>query len=33
MAVTHTLQDGIAEIVMQHPPVNAITVADTWKIP
>ena len=32
MAVTHTLKDGIAEIVMQHPPVNALTVADTWKI-
>jgi len=32
MAVTHTLSDGIAEIVMQHPPVNALTVADTWKI-
>jgi enoyl-CoA hydratase len=30
--VTHTLKDGIAEIVMQHPPVNALTVADTWKI-
>ena len=32
MAVTHTLNDGIAEVVMHHPPVNAITVADTWKI-
>jgi enoyl-CoA hydratase len=32
MAVTHTLKDGIAEVVMHHPPVNALTVADTWKI-
>jgi enoyl-CoA hydratase len=32
MAVTHTLKDGVAEIVMHHPPVNAITVADTWRI-
>ena len=32
MAVTHTLTDGIAEVVMHHPPVNALSVADTWKI-
>jgi enoyl-CoA hydratase len=32
MAISHTIEDGIAEVVMHHPPVNAITVADTWKI-
>jgi enoyl-CoA hydratase len=32
MAITCEINDGIAEVVMQHPPVNAITVADTWKI-
>ena len=32
MAVTHRVEDGIAEIVMQHPPVNSLTVGDTWKI-
>ncbi len=32
MAISHTLKDGIAEVVMHHPPVNALTVADTWKI-
>ena len=32
MAISHTLEDGIAEVVMHHPPVNAITVGDTWKI-
>lgn len=32
MAITCEVNDGIAEVVMQHPPVNAITVADTWKI-
>lgn len=32
MAITQTLENGIAEIVMHHPPVNAITVGDTWKI-
>ncbi len=32
MAISHTLTDGIAEVVMHHPPVNAITVADTWRI-
>jgi enoyl-CoA hydratase len=32
MAITSTLKDGIAEIVMSHPPVNALTVGDTWKI-
>ena len=32
MAINVTIDDGIAEVVMHHPPVNAITVADTWKI-
>jgi len=32
MAVTLTFEDGIAEIVMKHPPVNALTVGDTWAI-
>jgi enoyl-CoA hydratase len=32
MAITCEINDGVAEVVMQHPPVNAITVADTWKI-
>jgi enoyl-CoA hydratase len=32
MAIKTTLEDGIAEIVMSHPPVNSLTVADTWAI-
>ena len=32
MAVSLSFEDGIAEIAMHHPPVNALTVADTWKI-
>lgn len=32
MAVTWHIDDGIAEIVMSNPPVNAITVGDTWRI-
>lgn len=32
MSVRCTIQNQIAEVVMHHPPVNAITVADTWKI-
>ena len=32
MAITCHVENGIAEVVMHHPPVNAITVADTWKI-
>ena len=32
MAITTTARDGIAEVVMHHPPVNALTVADTWAI-
>lgn len=32
MTIRCTIEDQIAEIVMHHPPVNAITVADTWRI-
>jgi enoyl-CoA hydratase len=32
MTITCTINDHIAEVVMNHPPVNAITVGDTWKI-
>ena len=32
MPITTTVRDGIAEVVMHHPPVNALTVADTWAI-
>ncbi len=32
MTVTCTITDNIAEVVMNNPPVNAITVGDTWKI-
>lgn len=32
MTVNVTIKDNIAEVVMSHPPVNSITVADTWKI-
>ena len=33
MTVTHTLHDdGVAVVTMHNPPVNAITVADTWAI-
>ena len=32
MSITTTTKDGIAEIVMHHPPVNALTVGDTWAI-
>jgi enoyl-CoA hydratase len=32
VAVTVTVDEGIAEVVMSNPPVNAITVADTWAI-
>jgi enoyl-CoA hydratase len=32
VAVTCELNDGIAEVVMNNPPVNAITVADTWRL-
>ena len=33
MPVTHTIdEDGIAVVTMDNPPVNALTVADTWAI-
>lgn len=32
MSITYTIKDHVAEVVMHNPPVNAITVADTWKI-
>ncbi len=32
MTVTCKIENDIAEVVMHHPPVNAITVGDTWKI-
>ncbi|MFO0689113.1 MAG: enoyl-CoA hydratase family protein [Myxococcota bacterium] len=32
MTIRCTLENQIAEVVMHHPPVNAITVGDTWKI-
>ena len=32
MTVACTIADNIAEVVMHNPPVNAITVGDTWKI-
>jgi enoyl-CoA hydratase len=33
MTITWTLEeDGVAVVTMHHPPVNAITVADTWRI-
>lgn len=32
MTVTVTVRDAVAEVTMGNPPVNAITVADTWAI-
>ena len=32
MSISCSTRDGIAEVVMDSPPVNAITVADTWRI-
>ena len=32
MSVRYSIHEHIGEVVMDHPPVNAITVADTWKI-
>ena len=32
MTIRCTVENQIAEVVMHHPPVNAITVGDTWKI-
>ncbi len=32
MPITHTLEGGIAEVVMAHPPVNALTVAGWFEL-
>lgn len=32
MTIRCEIENHVAEVVMNHPPVNAITVADTWKI-
>ncbi len=32
MTIRCEIENHIAVVVMSHPPVNAITVADTWKI-
>ena len=32
MTIRCEISDQVAEVVMNHPPVNSITVADTWKI-
>ena len=32
MTTTCSIDGGIATVTMHHPPVNAITVADTWRI-
>ncbi len=32
MTVTCKIENHIATVTMNHPPVNSITVADTWKI-
>ena len=32
MTVTCTIENNIAEVTLDHPPVNALTVGDTWKI-
>src|SRR4051794_32982751 len=32
MTVRHQGDDGVAGVTMSNPPVNAITVADTWAI-
>ena len=32
MTIRCEIDGPIAEVVMHHPPVNAITVGDTWKI-
>jgi enoyl-CoA hydratase len=32
MPITHTVQDGIAEVVMNNPPVNALDVAGWFKL-
>jgi enoyl-CoA hydratase len=32
MTITTVVEDAVAVVTMHHPPVNAITVADTWAI-
>lgn len=32
MAITHTVDNGIAEVVMDNPPVNALTVAGWFEL-
>ena len=32
MPITHTVSDGIAEVVMDNPPVNALTVAGWFEL-
>ena len=32
MTISVSISDSVAEVVMSHPPVNSITVGDTWKI-
>ena len=32
MGIAHTVTDGIAEVVMDNPPVNALTVAGWFEL-
>ena len=32
MSIMQSIENGVAEVVMHHPPVNALTVGDTWAI-
>jgi enoyl-CoA hydratase len=32
MGISHTVADGVAEVVMDHPPVNALTVAGWFEL-
>ena len=32
MSIQCTIENHVAVVVMHHPPVNSITVGDTWKI-
>ena len=32
MSISCQIENDIAEVVMHHPPVNSITVGDTWAI-
>lgn len=32
MGITSSIEDGIAEVVMEHPPVNALTVAGWFEL-